>query len=151
MTSRTLRLTIALVVRLRPEAEFQVVLERTVSPGDLLVRVEQRPHVLADLKAADVRLEVAGGVAVVQDALARLRLAVVDPVDGHVLGAHSGRAVDGGGLILRQAARLLQAVVRRGLRVVVVDVAGFPPKGAVFGDGLAHPRRQRALEQTAVK
>lgn len=106
---------------------------------------------LADLKAADVRLEVAGRVAVVQDALARLRLAVVHPVDGHVLGAHSGRAVDGGGLVLRQAARLLQAVVRRRVRVVVVDVPGLAAKGTVFGDRLADAGGQRALEQTAVK
>jgi len=124
---------------------------RRASGRTHLVGVEQRPHVFADLKAADVRLEIAGGVAVVQDALARLRLAVVDPVDGHVLGAHSGRAVDGGGLVLRQAARLLQAVVRRRVRVVVVDVPGLAAEGTVFGDGLADAGGQRALEQTAVK
>ena len=45
-----------------PESELQRVLERLVRPRDLLVGVEQRPHVVARDLPARIGAHVAGGV-----------------------------------------------------------------------------------------
>ena len=70
------------VVLLHPEAELDVVLQRLVRPRDLLVRVQQRPHVVAGDLATGVRADVARRILLVEHVGARLGRARVTARDG---------------------------------------------------------------------